>query len=65
LLPRMIETGVIEMCEHVQIQFHEWFGFQVARIAHAVGFGNGCERPTHSPMITPSSGKVADKGHSQ
>jgi FkbM family methyltransferase len=24
LLPRMIETGVIEMCEHLQVQFHEW-----------------------------------------
>jgi Methyltransferase FkbM domain len=24
LLPRMIETGVIKMCEHLQIQFHEF-----------------------------------------
>jgi FkbM family methyltransferase len=25
LVPRMIETGVIKMCEHLQIQFHEWW----------------------------------------
>jgi FkbM family methyltransferase len=25
LLPRMIETDVVKMCEHLQIQFHEWF----------------------------------------
>ena len=23
LLPRMMETGVIEMCEHLQVQFHK------------------------------------------
>jgi FkbM family methyltransferase len=24
LLPRMIETGLVKKCQHIQIQFHEW-----------------------------------------
>jgi hypothetical protein len=32
LLPRMIETGLVKKCQHIQIQFHEWVpGFHRAR----------------------------------
>src|SRR5262249_9588465 len=34
LLPRMIETGAMKICEHLQIQFHKWHGSPRAR--HAI-----------------------------
>jgi FkbM family methyltransferase len=69
LLPRMIETGVIEMCEHLQIQFHEWVwppgGSHRARrrirkrlrVTHALSFDY--------PFVWEGWKRISDKGHSR
>jgi FkbM family methyltransferase len=69
LLPRMIETGVIEMCEHLQIQFHKWVqppgGARRARrrirerlrVTHTLSYDY--------PFVFEGWKRISDKGHSQ
>jgi len=69
LLPRMIETGIIEMCEHLQIQFHEWAGppdgshrarrriRERLRETHALSYDY--------PFVWEGWRRISDKGHSR
>jgi FkbM family methyltransferase len=68
LLPRMIETGIIEMCEHLQVQFHVGVRppggphrarrqiRKQLRVTHALSYDY--------PFVWEGWKRISDKGHS-